>query len=86
MTDDPEEYDEEIDLNDLGDPIDELRDLGEDPAPGFLGRLRNTLRRRDLSSQLVTLSWNGLGAVLLEFLQAVFSIFDTNPRDRGGQD
>lgn len=85
MTDE-QEVPDDADLNDLGEPIAELRDLGEDPRAGFVGRLLNSLRRRDLSSQLVTLSWNGLGAVLLEFMQAIFSVLDTNPRDQGGQD
>jgi len=85
MTDEDESVDDDFDATELGEPIAELRELAEDPPTGFLGRLLNSLRRRDLGSQLATFSWNGLGTVLLEFFQVVFSIFDTNPRDRGDQ-
>jgi len=72
-------------LEDLGEPIAELRTLAEEPTPGFVFRLVNSLRRRDLSSQLATLSWIGLGAVLVEFIRMIFSFLD-NPQDRGGSD
>ena len=85
MTDEDESFDDDFDATDLGEPIAELRELVEDPPTGFIGRLLNSLRRRDLSSQLVSFSWNGLGTVLFEFIQMIFSIFDTNPRDRGDQ-
>ena len=71
---------------DLGAPIAELRLLDEAPSAGFLGRLLGSLRRRDLSSQLVTLSWDGFGTVLLEFLNVIFSSFDPSARKNGGSD
>ena len=71
---------------DLGAPIEELRLLDEAPSSGFLGRLLGSLRRRDLSSQLVTLSWDGLTAVLLEYLNVIFSAFDPSARKKGGSD
>jgi len=71
---------------DLGEPIEELRLLDEVPSTGFATRLRNALRRRNLSSQMVTLSWTGLGTVILEFFQVMFSIFETNERDEGGEE
>lgn len=86
MTDEQDSSYDDDDLIDLGDPIVELKELGEDPKAGFVSRLINSLRRRDLSAQLVTLSWTGLGTVLLEFLQALFSVFDTNRRDPRGED
>ena len=69
---------------DMGEPIEELRLFEEAPSPGFLGRLLGALRRKDLSSQLATLSWTGFGVVVLEYLKMLFSIFETDPGDRGG--
>lgn len=71
---------------DLGEPIAELRDLEEVPSAGFLGRLRNSLRRRALGAQVATLSWTGLATVVVEFIRVIFSIFETNQRDEGGAD
>ena len=78
MVDDIDDDADFEDLDDLGEPIAELRDLEEVPGRGFAARVMNTLRRRDLGSQLATLGWTGLAAVLLEFLQIVFSGFSTN--------
>lgn len=74
---DEDEARADFDTEDLGEPIAELRELEEIPDRGFVGRLMNSLRRRDLSSQVATLSWNGLGAVLLEFLKIMFAGFST---------
>ncbi len=76
----------EGDPDDLGEPIAELRELEEIPSEGFVGRLMNTLRRRDLSSQLATLSWSGLAAVAMEFLQILFSAFSTNGEGEKGEE
>ena len=71
---------------DLGAPIAELRLLDEAPSSGFLGRLLGSLRRRDLSSQIVTLSWDGFGTVVLEFVKVIFSAFEPSARKKGGSD
>lgn len=68
---------------DLGEPIDALRDLSVEPSDGFLARLRSTLRRRDLSSQVATLSWMGLGTVVLEFFRMIFSMLEPPPDGEG---
>ena len=78
--------DDDLDLEDLGQPIEELRTLEELPSSGFLSQLLNLVRRRDLNSQLVTLSWSGLGTVVLEYTRMLFSIFDSSPHDRGDSD
>ena len=83
MTDDQEPVLEGLDLEDLGEPIEELRALEEIPSAGFVSRLLNALQRRDLSSQIATLGWTGLGTVFVEFLRMLYSIFDSNPRDGG---
>lgn len=78
MTDD---FDE-----DLGEPIEELRGFEIERSPGFLTRLRGALRRRDLGSQMVTLSWSGFGTVALEFIRVLFSFNEHDPPDQGGSD
>jgi len=76
--------DDAPDLDDLGEPIAELRELRDEPPSGFVARLLDRLRRRDLSRQLTTLGWTGFAAVLVEFLKLMFSMFETSPRDEGG--
>lgn len=83
--------DDERDLDgdgpdDLGEPIAELRDFQAEPPSGFVHRLLNTLRRRDLSKQFVSMGWTGFAAVLLEFVKMIFSVFEPSPQDDGGAD
>ena len=73
-------------VDDLGQPIEELRAFREAPPPGFLGRVVRSLRRRSLGSQLATLSWNGIGQVVLEFLTMIFSLFESSDGDQGETD
>lgn len=72
------------DVTDLGEPIAELRELRDEPPSGFVTRLLDRLGRRDLGRQLTILGWTGFGAVFVEFLRLVFSMFETIPRDEGG--
>ncbi len=72
--------------DDLGDPIEELALLDDEPAPGFLGRLLGRLRRRELGAQLTAFGWSGLAEVVIEFIRMVASLFETRPRDQGGSD
>jgi hypothetical protein len=81
MADDATEDDE-----DLGEPIAELSELREDPSPGFITRILGALRRRNLGSQLATFGWTGLGAVFVEFVKIIFSVFETDTDTRGGAD
>ncbi len=84
MADDPNDTTDDTD--DLGEPIAELGQLAEAPSAGFLERLRRSLQRRSLGSQLASLGWSGLGAVLLEFLRMIYALFENKPTDtdRGG--
>ena len=77
---------DDLDEDDLGEPIHELAELEEVPSSGFVTRLFNLLRRRDLGSQLATLGWTGLGTVFIEFLKVIFAVFETNTPDREGSD
>lgn len=87
MSEEPpmDDRDRDIPEDEMGDPVEELRMLEEDPAGGFLTRLRSAIQRRDLGAQLAGFGWGGLGAVFMEFLEIVFSVFDTTNRDEGGQ-
>jgi hypothetical protein len=79
--DDLEDGDE--DLDDLGAPIEELRDLAAIPSPGFFNRIRGSLRRRSLGSQLASLGWSGVGTVVFEFMQMIYALFQDKPTHRG---
>ena len=59
----PEPTDEE-----MGMPIGELADIGQPASSGFLGRIRGSIDRRRLGSELTDLSWNGVLSVMLEFV------------------
>jgi hypothetical protein len=52
----------------MGSPIGELADIGEPTSLGFFGRVRNSIDRRRLGSDLSELSWNGVISVMLEFV------------------
>jgi len=58
----------ELDDDDMGSPIGELVEIGEPTSSGFFGRVRNSIDRRRLSSELTDLSWNGVLSVMLEFV------------------
>ncbi|MDH3269814.1 MAG: hypothetical protein OEN56_00685 [Gemmatimonadota bacterium] len=82
MADDEAALGEGLGAEEMGDPIGELADFVTEPPQGFVFRLLNALRRRDLSSHLATLGWTGLGEVFLEFVKVIYSLFDTGPADR----
>lgn len=65
---------------DVGEPITELADFRERASGDLLGRIRRSLQRRSLGSQLATLSWGGIGTVLQELLEFLFSFIE--PRDK----
>ena len=76
-------YDPTLDEDvDTGEPITMLLDLAEDPVPGFVGRIRNSLQRRLLASQLADLSWFTPVLVLLEYLKVIFGVFEVGSRER----
>ncbi len=52
----------------MGAPIGELAELREPASAGFFGRIRGSIDRRRLGSELTDLSWQGLLTVLLEFV------------------
>lgn len=52
----------------MGLPIGELAQIREPASPGFFGKVRGSIERRRLGSELADLSWNGVLSVMLEFV------------------
>ncbi|MBK6683561.1 MAG: hypothetical protein IPG45_03745 [Deltaproteobacteria bacterium] len=77
----PTEEDDE-----LGPPIAPLAGLDQEPSEAFMGRVRGSIRRRQLAGEAAELSWTGMGAVLLEYLELVFGALRTREGDREGED
>lgn len=75
--------DETADDIETGEPIEMLRELGEEPAPGFIARIRGALQRRLLASQLMDLSWFTPVLVVLEYLKVIFGFFERPRRKEG---
>lgn len=61
--------------DDLGRPIDELRQLSVALGEPFADRVRGRIHRRLLASELIDLAWTAPLAVLLELLRAPFEVF-----------
>jgi hypothetical protein len=68
---------------DLGAPIQELKDLEVEASPRLMQRVLGSLRRRQLSAHLLTFSWSVLAAVAVEFLTMIHSLFGST-RDEPG--
>ena len=70
--------DEREGIEDLGDPVRELRELREPASPGLLARVLRSVRRRSLGAQLATLGWTALGEVFLELAKLVHALFQSD--------
>lgn len=64
----------EADLE-LGEPIHELAELVEIPTAGFANRVRNSILRRGLTSDLMDYAWTGPLRVFWEYLEMLFGLF-----------
>lgn len=62
------------DPEDLGEPIEELRLLDEDPPEGFLGRVRGNIQRRLFAGHVVDFGLRPLGEMLLEYVVMIVSV------------
>ncbi len=71
---------------DPGEPIEMLRDLAEEPAAGFLARIRDAIQRRSLFAQLADLSWFTPVLVLFEYVGFFFGLFETMKRKEGDRE
>ncbi|MCB9535421.1 MAG: hypothetical protein H6704_04085 [Myxococcales bacterium] len=66
--------------DELGEPIAELRDLGEPMAPGFRRRLHRRIERRQLAGDVTTLFWEAPVAWTVEMLRVLFGAKDAARR------
>ena len=79
--------DETREPEDLGEPIDELRLLDEDPPEGFLGRVRGNIQRRLFAGHVIDFGLRPLGEILLQYLVMIVSVFSTEkPTDERSDD
>lgn len=89
MNDGPNGNAGEATLEDLGEPIAELRALEEDASRGFVGRVLSALHRRSLVGHVATMAWTASAQAFFEFLGMVFSLFspgDVEPDDPAKED
>ena len=71
---------------DADEPIDMLADYGEEPTTALLDRVRSSIERRDLTSQIADLFWNMPLKVLLEYLALAFGFSSRENRSKGEQE
>jgi hypothetical protein len=69
------------DDDDLGEPIDGLKDLSLPLDPQFSRRVRGSIERRLLAGELLSLAWAAPLAVLMELLRAPFEQFAGRKRE-----
>jgi len=68
---------------DAGPPIAELAGLGIGASPGFVDRVRRSIGRRMLGSQLAALAWHAPTVWLVEFLGLIAGLLGTGARRKG---
>lgn len=82
MTDESSRLPPEPTEEEMGSPIGELSDIRVPASTGFFGRVRGSIERRRLGSELTDLSWNGLISVVLEFIDLTAQMI-AGPGDKG---
>lgn len=82
MTDESSQLPPEPTEEEMGSPIGELADIRVPASTGFFGRVRGSIERRRLGSDLTDLSWNGLISVVLEFIDLAAQMI-AGPGDKG---
>jgi hypothetical protein len=71
---------------DPGEPLDELASLGEDPAAGFLPRIRRSIDRRVLVSDTADFSFRVLFKTMFDYLAAALDAFQPVRKDDRSDD
>ena len=84
-TDDPS-LEDPTDEEDLGEPIAELENFEEAVSPALIDRVLSSVRRRRFAGHVLMFTWSAFGAVAVEFLTMVHSLFEPNKADRGDGD
>lgn len=62
----------------LGEPVDELKLLSESPDPGLLGRVRNSINRRNLVADSLDLTLVTLCETFFEYLKTTIQALGDN--------
>jgi hypothetical protein len=70
---------------DLGDPIAELATLQEVPPERFAQRVIGSVRRRQLTSDLLGLWWTGLGQALMEIIRLTMGLLGIGEHTEGSE-
>ena len=66
------------------EPIAEIRELSVEPSTDFSARLRRRIDRKETTNHALWFSWYLPGAVLLAFLDMLFSLLGSSRGDGGG--
>jgi len=74
----PSRADENIDV---GQPIEELAQLREEPSDQFPVHVLDGINRRMLTAQTMETSWVGITRVLMEYIQMLMSALGVRESD-----
>jgi hypothetical protein len=70
------------DAPDTGEPVSWLQDVGAEPSPDFVVRVRRAIERRFLTRDVLTFGWRALAAWTLEFVSMLAALFGRLGRPR----
>lgn len=70
------------DAPDMGEPVSVLQDLGVEPSPDFVVRVRRAIERRFLTRDVLTFGWRALATWALEFVSMLAALFGRLGRPR----
>lgn len=71
------------DIQDVGEPIAELRDLSLETEPDFYDRVRRRIERRSLASSFMAAAWLVPVLIFMELVSMVFESFRGGGNSRG---
>ena len=74
-----------INDQDMGEPIEALRDLEQDTSPSFLSSVRRKIYRRTTASQFASFSWHLPKMILVEFWNMLVQILNPDAAQKGGR-
>ena len=66
------------------EPILELAELSETPSDGFEGRVRRSILRRNLASDLASYAWFTPVRILLEYMGLLLTMIGDSPKEGDG--
>ena len=71
------------DIQDVGEPIAELRDLSLEAEPDLYDRVRRRIERRSLATSFMSAAWLVPVLIVMEIISMVFSSFGGGGNSRG---